>query len=193
MKDTRAFIIETASDLFLQGGFNGVSMSDLVKKSGLTKGAFYHYFESKERLFRAVVENFLTLVPSKQNQDVSAMTLYQFYHNDVDNFIKILPRYGADDNRQYNFFALFFDAVKIFPDMRDMINDLLERQKSVWLKVIKRAKKTGEIKTSMKDENIAELFMTSSDGFGMYYILIHRDGIKKALLNLWDDLYASLK
>jgi AcrR family transcriptional regulator len=193
MKDTKAFIIETASDLFLQEGFNGVSMSDLVKKSGLTKGAFYHYFESKERLFRAVVENLLTLVPVKQNQDVSTMTLYQFYHNDVDNFIKTLPHYDAGDNRRYNFFMLFFDAVKIFPDMRNMISDLLQQQKSRWLTVIKKAKKAGEIKTNMKDENIAELFMTSSDGFGMYYILLHRDGIKKALLGLWDDLYASLK
>lgn len=56
-EQTRHLIINTAAQLFASKGFHGTSMSDLVAASGLTKGAFYHHFESKDALFFAVVDS----------------------------------------------------------------------------------------------------------------------------------------
>jgi len=47
---TRAEIIEVAAAAFAAGGYDGVSMNDLVRASGLTKGAFYFHFASKDDL-----------------------------------------------------------------------------------------------------------------------------------------------
>jgi TetR/AcrR family transcriptional repressor of nem operon len=55
-EQTRSFIIETAAKLFTQKGFYGTSMADLASATGLTKGAFYHHFESKDTLFFAVID-----------------------------------------------------------------------------------------------------------------------------------------
>ncbi|HEY8782459.1 MAG TPA: TetR/AcrR family transcriptional regulator [Mucilaginibacter sp.] len=54
--DTRSNILLAALQLFLQKGYKDVSYQDLVKKTGLSKGAIYHYFESKEVLMIAVFE-----------------------------------------------------------------------------------------------------------------------------------------
>src|SRR5829696_5646617 len=47
---TRARILEAAAVAFAERGYDGVSMNDLVRDSGLTKGAFYFHFASKDDL-----------------------------------------------------------------------------------------------------------------------------------------------
>lgn len=47
---TRALILGRASEAFGLHGYDGVSLNDIIKATGLTKGAFYHHFESKEAL-----------------------------------------------------------------------------------------------------------------------------------------------
>ncbi len=56
-EQTRQQIIETAARLFARNGFHGTSMANLTAATGLTKGAFYHHFESKDDLFFAVVQS----------------------------------------------------------------------------------------------------------------------------------------
>lgn len=60
---TRAQIIDTAAAAFAEHGYHGVSFNDLVKQSGLSKGAFYFHFASKDDLavatFRAKQEELL--------------------------------------------------------------------------------------------------------------------------------------
>src|SRR5215475_2660858 len=52
----RAQIIDTARELFSQKGLSDTSMSDLVAASGMSTGAIYRYFASKEELVAAVAE-----------------------------------------------------------------------------------------------------------------------------------------
>jgi AcrR family transcriptional regulator len=60
---TRQQIIEAAATAFAARGFEGVALNDIVRASGLTKGAFYFHFASKEELalaaFRAKQEELL--------------------------------------------------------------------------------------------------------------------------------------
>lgn len=52
----RAQIIETARELFSRKGLSDTSMSDLVAASGMSIGAIYRYFASKDELVAAVAE-----------------------------------------------------------------------------------------------------------------------------------------
>ena len=49
-------IQEAARAEFLDKGFQGASLRQIVKNAGVTTGAFYGYFSSKEALFNALVE-----------------------------------------------------------------------------------------------------------------------------------------
>jgi len=49
-EENRQTVINTASRLFRQHGFDGIGLKDLMKEAGLTQGAFYKQFESKEDL-----------------------------------------------------------------------------------------------------------------------------------------------
>ena len=52
---TRERLVRTALHLFAERGYSGVSNREIVEACGLTKGAIYWYFESKEHLFRTIV------------------------------------------------------------------------------------------------------------------------------------------
>lgn len=54
-KDTLERIHKIASIEFLQNGFKGASLRNIVKNAGVTTGAFYGYYKSKEELFEALV------------------------------------------------------------------------------------------------------------------------------------------
>lgn len=56
---TRDRLIESARYLFWERGFAGTSMADLLAHSNVNSGSFYHFFESKEALLRAVLTGYL--------------------------------------------------------------------------------------------------------------------------------------
>jgi TetR/AcrR family transcriptional repressor of nem operon len=55
---TRERILATAEPMILRQGFAGTSLDELLKVSGLTKGAFFHHFRDKGDFARALVERF---------------------------------------------------------------------------------------------------------------------------------------
>lgn len=56
---TRDRLIESARYLFWERGYAGTSMADLLSHAGVNSGSFYHFFESKEALLRAVLEGYI--------------------------------------------------------------------------------------------------------------------------------------
>lgn len=56
---TRDRLIQSARYLFWERGFAGTSMADLLSHAEVNSGSFYHFFESKEALLRAVLETYL--------------------------------------------------------------------------------------------------------------------------------------
>ncbi len=54
--DTLEKIQQAALEEFSEKGFLGASLRQIVKNAGVTTGAFYGYFSSKEALFASIVE-----------------------------------------------------------------------------------------------------------------------------------------
>ena len=57
MSETERKILETAKKEFLERGFNGTSMRRIAALAGVTTGALYGYFDSKEKIFDALVKD----------------------------------------------------------------------------------------------------------------------------------------
>jgi AcrR family transcriptional regulator len=53
---TRAALLSAARQLFAEHGFVATGREQIAELAGVSRGALYHHFGSKERLFRAVVE-----------------------------------------------------------------------------------------------------------------------------------------
>jgi AcrR family transcriptional regulator len=54
--DRRSQLVQAAASAFLAGGFDGTSMESVADAAGVTRLIVYRHFESKEALYRAVLE-----------------------------------------------------------------------------------------------------------------------------------------
>jgi TetR/AcrR family transcriptional regulator, transcriptional repressor for nem operon len=57
-EQTRTRIMDAAEALILDHGFAGTTVDSVIRKAGVTKGAFFHHFASKALLGHALVERF---------------------------------------------------------------------------------------------------------------------------------------
>ena len=159
MTKTKEHILDIALKLLLQKNFKEVTMKEIVKKTGMSKGAFYHYFESKETLFLEIINNFFSSVIDVDFNEYSQESLYHFYTDCNDKLDTLKIDFHEDEKEteesyfNMNFFFLIFDALKLFPEFRKKMEDYHEREIKGWKEVIKKAKETGEIKSSMSDKH----------------------------------------
>jgi AcrR family transcriptional regulator len=56
MKETREIIIRTARKMFAKKGVTETTMDDIAKEAKIGKGTIYHYFDSKEELYCAILD-----------------------------------------------------------------------------------------------------------------------------------------
>ena len=52
----RAAILAAAREVFAEHGYEGAGVRDVIRRTDLASGTFYNYFDGKDAVFRAVVE-----------------------------------------------------------------------------------------------------------------------------------------
>jgi TetR/AcrR family transcriptional regulator, transcriptional repressor for nem operon len=202
MNDSKEHIIVVASKLFLQKSYKEVTMKELVKATGLSKGAFYHYFDSKEQLFMEVLGYFFTSVMVHAYENYPTESFYKFFHYYAEEVKALCKIYinkfkGEESESEFNmnYFTLAFDALKLFPEFREEMIGAQEKELKIWIDVVKKARETGEIESLMSDEEIAKLFIYSGDGVAMHMIMEGHKLVEMVppFLNLWDKLYETIR
>ena len=58
---TRQKILDAAMDVFSEVGYAAAGLGEVIERAGMTKGALYHHFDSKEALATAIIEQVTNL------------------------------------------------------------------------------------------------------------------------------------
>ncbi len=67
----RAELLDCAQALFFSAGYEATTIADIIARAGVSKGGFYHHFDSKEALLEALILRFIEQVLA-DSQDVLA-------------------------------------------------------------------------------------------------------------------------
>lgn len=197
MNQTREHILDIALDLFLQKSYKEVTLKDIVERTGMSKGAFYHYFTSKEQLFLELVNNVFSSLFDVPYDSFSKESLYNFYIDYINYYVENLKQQsksGEESAPSFNYISLVFDAIKLFPDFQGKLHLYKRAQLKAWEEIIHAARSRGEIKSPMSDEQIANIFINSSGGVEINSVYEgDSDEIDKNLLSLWDGFYMAIK
>jgi AcrR family transcriptional regulator len=71
---TRGQLIEVATGLFADRGYEGTSIEAVLSSAGVSRGALYHHFAGKEALFRAVLEALSERITEQLTEVISGCT-----------------------------------------------------------------------------------------------------------------------
>ena len=172
-------------------------MNEIVAASGLSKGAFYHYFTSKEELFKQVITHYyveLSGVGFSAMPLTSLKDFIEFYSAAVKAASETYGMGGSGKANGLSYFLHLFDAYRMLPEFKQQMMASRQTQIDGWLKIIKIARKSGEIKTPLKDLQIAKLFIYSGDGAGLGLILANiQDNVGDEMSGAWKSIYAAIK
>ncbi|MBN1977692.1 MAG: TetR/AcrR family transcriptional regulator [Anaerolineae bacterium] len=61
-EETRTHILQAGVECFAQNGYDATGVAEICQRAGVTKGGFYHHFPSKQALFLALFEQWLTIL-----------------------------------------------------------------------------------------------------------------------------------
>jgi AcrR family transcriptional regulator len=131
--ETRTQIIETAYSLFVQKGYNATSMREISQEAGLTVGAIYNHFATKEDIWIQIVDvkhpyhEIIPLILSIQGDTVTdvlraaARTLVQYLSKRPDIFNMIFIE--LVEFRAAHVHDIYETIVPKLLPLRDILND----------------------------------------------------------------------
>ncbi|MBC8214244.1 MAG: TetR/AcrR family transcriptional regulator [Candidatus Marinimicrobia bacterium] len=171
-------ILEAALEVFVKKGYSETRMSDIVDKSGLSKGAIYHYYNSKRDLFLSLIDHWEThTFPdfySKDDEKSASEILRGFVSEIIDTF----------QNRKYVFLAEleFWALSNRDEEIRSRTKQLYAKILSLFEKVIQKGISDGEFDI-IDPKKSALVIMTSLQGVIWFTIFEHQDFTVEEYLN----------
>jgi AcrR family transcriptional regulator len=154
--DTREILLETATRLFSEHGFDGVSIRLLAKEAGVNMALIAYYFGSKEKLFSAIFEEhipkFGTRLRSFQKLNISSWEKMALI---IDGYVELIFTRGKFNKLMHQELSL-----RQRPEQSDKIIDAIQKNWLVIRHIVEEGQKKGEFKAEIDIE------MTLSTMFG---------------------------
>jgi len=128
-------IIEAALMLFRDRGYENTTVSEIIDAAGISKGGFYHHYDSKEQLLRDIAQDFVCEVLGiigeiSQRDDLSALEKLNEYIRMANAYKKERPvkaaaflaeLYSGGKNLQLANMIFELSGEALTPVMRDII------------------------------------------------------------------------
>ena len=109
-EETRSHILDVAGELFAGQGYAATSVADICAHAGVTKGAFYHHFESKQAVFLELRDRWLAPLEAQLTLERDpAETLPQLLQHVADLASAVFAE-GGEEQRQQIFLELLSAA-----------------------------------------------------------------------------------
>lgn len=151
-KQTIENIISISAKLFTEKGYDETSMQDIVNALGMSKGAIFHHFKSKEDIFNAIINRKSAYVEQTLNKWIDEMQGLTA----KEKLINILKK-NMDDQEIHSFDNVISSQIQrphfIVANMQDGIN----KSAPIFAKIMREGKEDGSITTDFPDE-CAEVF-----------------------------------
>ncbi|MBN2237739.1 MAG: TetR/AcrR family transcriptional regulator [Bacteroidales bacterium] len=188
--DTRDTIIQNSFILFLKYGIKEVSIKEIINACGVSKGAFYHHFESKESVYMEVLNRFFFSYFKKQKvyyaKEVSLEEkLNRFIQSFLDPYEEIAKLLNTDQLTAY--FRFLFQASSTYDEVRKRINKHFYRKGYYLYQILEIAKEQGEIRAEVNSEASARHVFSMLIGVtildGIYTLEAMKEHIRLGIFN----------
>ncbi|HNW57501.1 MAG TPA: TetR/AcrR family transcriptional regulator [Bacteroidales bacterium] len=166
-KDTKDLILKTAYNMFLYNNYEAVTINSIIKATGLTKGGIYYYFNSKEEIFKAVVNIFM--IDHREDISKDFCNLKALIQNSIASVRRKITKMVIE-NKDYkdevpiNYLSLMLTACRYYPGFGKIGRDFINGMTEVWTQTIKKAIEDGEVNGDIDIEATVANFLQVSSG-----------------------------
>lgn len=195
-QDTKSKILQGAFKLFLQKNYEKVTIADIERCIGMTRGAIFYHVKDKNELFTQVIDTYILETQNIKNKFKfkTGCSLKEFIDNYLEGVRETMTKLEllGINNGHRAYFGLIYQAVQYYPDFDKLITKLFYQDYELWYEVVLRAFNSKEIKQDIIVDSVARQFRYIYSG------LSFEDSLKQglditALQQLYNNYYNQIK
>ena len=189
-EQTTAFIIEKTAPVFNKHGYVGTSLSDITQATGLTKGAIYGNFESKEHLaleafnfnIRKVMGYIAERVNAEEKASAKLRAITGFYRNYYQFTIALggcpVLNVGIDSNHQN-------------PALKERVNDVIKKLIQRIEDILRLGVEQKEFKSSVNTKQYATRIYSIIEGSVFTAVMMKDEKHLSDMMDFLDSMFAT--
>lgn len=171
---TRQILLQNAFELIYVKGYQSTSIDDIIAKTHVTKGAFFHHFRNKEEMGLALIKEFMhntmqeMMMSPLLDSDNPLDEIYNLMHNLLLESPIMQARYGCPTHN------LIQEMAPINPAFKQALFEINEQTQKVFLSILEDAQSKGKIRQNVDCQQV------------VLFILVGYAGIRN-IGKLYDD------
>ena len=166
-QERRKQILDAAEKVFVQRGFNKARMDDIVAESGLSKGALYWYYKSKDEIILALMDRFFA--GEMHAEDELGST-----GGDARQQLKVFFEAAFNDVRRFegrmSLGYEFFSLAARKEEVRDAIRGYYRRYQAILSQIIQQGIESGEF-SAVDPDDTATVVISIVEGMALMWFL----------------------
>jgi len=162
-ESTKIQLLEAGTEIMLEKGYNNTGIMEVLQSTGVPKGSFYYYFDSKEDFGMQIINHYDATYSEKLkvllDETKSPLNLLRSYcEESMRNLEQNACRKGCLIG---NLSQEMADQSEVF---RNRLQEVMLSQRSIFASCIANAQAKGEISNTMNANDLAEFFQCGWSG-----------------------------
>ncbi|TNJ53807.1 TetR/AcrR family transcriptional regulator [Paenibacillus hemerocallicola] len=164
-QQTFQLLLQTVEELIVEKGCESIKMSDIMERSGLSKGAIFHYVKTKDEIFALLLQEQLEEIDNRFVEEVNQQKKKEF----EGPLREITKKLSLLENPQdvTNQVLMYLLGKKGQPSVAEALQAFYEQSFRLSKQWIVTGQNHGVIPESIDADKTAELFMLISYGLRM--------------------------
>lgn len=154
-EERRNEILDAAEFLFTTKGYSNTTINDILKKVGIAKGTFYHYFQSKEEVMDEVVMRFIAIGVEAAKEIASDQNLKAH-----EKIFQIIMAQSPDGGRKEQMIDELHQVNNAEMHQKSLVETILQLT-PILAEVIEQGIAEGTFKTPYPKETVEFLLVSS--------------------------------
>lgn len=168
----RQQILDAARTCFARNGFHATSMQDVISEAGLSVGAFYRYFKSKEDLVTAIAEQVIGMV-SGMLDEIRAADPPPPIEDVMRRLLQTIdPQFGPD--------GVFPMALQVWaeslrnPQLAEFVRGVYSKIRGHFDDIARDQQAAGRLRADADPEAVGAVLFSMVPGYALQRVLLGR-------------------
>ncbi len=167
-EETRQRLFEAAAAAFAEHGIGGASVEAITAAGGLTRGAFYSNFASKDELITAMLADHVEQT-ARRHLELLAR------HRDPDSFVAALMAVDRSEQDPLGRSPLLHLELILHTaraaERRPELTEFLQARRRLIVDIVKGTELAGSLGTAIDPEQVAAMLLAMEDGFRLHRLI----------------------
>jgi AcrR family transcriptional regulator len=166
----RRQILDAARACFARNGFHATSMQDVVVESGLSMGAVYRYFKSKDDLIQAIAEEVVGMLVGQVDHLIDARPLPPLTEV-LDGVLGVVESQAGPDGVVRMAIQVWGEALRN-PSLKDLLARVYPTIRSAFVRLAARAREDGQLPADSDPDQVGSVLFGLVPGYFLQLILV---------------------